>query len=91
MIPTNRGEQSAESILDYCLYVSYALNRDRGATPEQFKRAGGFGDVDKLEARYQTERVVGRAKSRADLGICACGAFLLSEAEQRNGVCRECL
>lgn len=65
MIPTNRGDMTPEGGVDYLTYVNYAINRDRAPhiKPEVF--AEWYPNAAALEARYQAEHAIARAKAQA--------------------------
>lgn len=48
-------------------YINYALNRDAapGVTPERWKKVYG-PEVEAMEARYQAERAILKAKFSAE-------------------------
>jgi len=63
-IPTNRGAMTIGEIIADLTYINYACNRDAAphVTPTSWKRVYG-SDVDTMEARYQTEKIIIKARS----------------------------
>jgi len=64
MIPTNRGPLSPMRAADLVTYINYACNRDArpDIPPERYAKAG-YPDVPAMEARYQAEKAIAKAKA----------------------------
>ena len=65
MIPTNRGTFTPSGLADELAYINYAHNRDIAphVTPERWAKVYGEAAVAELEARYQAEKVIERARA----------------------------
>lgn len=61
-IPTNLGPMSAEGLMDYLTYCSYAANRGYGMSAEDlatfWPKTGAA-----MEAKYQAEQAINKARN----------------------------
>ena len=73
-IPTNQGDLTPGQLFNSLYYSSYAANRARGMTPEQYERFFPTQDVKGFEARYQRELQHNAGARIADDQFCSgCG------------------
>lgn len=80
-----------QPLVDELVYVNYAANRDCSpdVTPERWKKVYG-PSVDEMEARYQAEKAITKAK----LAECPCPECHLptpgDELHFNGGLCIPC-